>query len=139
MRHNVVHDVLRDRAGNLWFATRRGGLSRLDGDGEWEHFHANDNVRAVLEDTGGNLWFGTGGSGVHQLDGMSWARHYAGETVLPLFEDSHGNVWFSRSTGGLLRYQNGEWFPHTKNMPTGETRAGGEDADGACGSARAVA
>ena len=130
LRHDVVHDLLRDRSGSLWFATRRGGLSRLDGDEQWDHFHANDNVRAVLEDSAGNLWFGTGGSGVHHFDGTIWTRHYAGETVLPLFEDSRGNVWFTISAGGVLRYRNGEWFSHTEHMPTGETQAGGEGSDG---------
>lgn len=128
LKHDVVHDVLRDRSGNLWFATRRGGLSRLGRDGDWEHFLTGANVRKILEDDEGHLWFGTGGTGVHRFDG-TWIRVYGDETVLPLFQDSRGNIWFSRPGRGALRYRNGEWTEHTEHVPDGEIHAMGEGAD----------
>ena len=30
LKHQVVHDTKKDRYGNLWFATRKGGLNMLD-------------------------------------------------------------------------------------------------------------
>jgi ligand-binding sensor domain-containing protein len=125
LRHDVVHDVHRSTDGSLWFATRRGGLSRLR-EGTWEHFLTEHNVRGILEDTSGVLWFGTGGGGVHRLEEDLWTEHRQGETVLPLCEDTRGNVWFSRPGAGALRHRAGTWTAHTEHVPGGEIHAAAE-------------
>jgi len=69
-----VTDVLRDRSGNLWLATRA-GLNRLV-DGQLRRFHgalrhshalANGRLLAMLEDHEGGLWFATLGGGLARL------------------------------------------------------------------------
>src|SRR5580692_10257315 len=58
-------DVLEDRKGNLWFATRDSGVYYYNGK-SFQHFttregFANNRVGKIYEDKVGNIWFATGG------------------------------------------------------------------------------
>jgi len=59
----VVHTLLEDRAGAMWFGTRGGGLNRLQG-GAFRAYTtreglSSDDVLALHEDADGTLWVGT--------------------------------------------------------------------------------
>lgn len=68
-----INALYQDRAGQLWFGTTEGGVSRYDGV-RFTTFTAEDglagnSVGSILEDQDGQLWFGTEG-GVSQYDGV---------------------------------------------------------------------
>ena len=56
-------DVLEDRKGNLWLATRDSGVYFYNGK-SFQHFTtgerlAYNGVKSLCEDKAGNIWFGT--------------------------------------------------------------------------------
>jgi ligand-binding sensor domain-containing protein len=68
-------DVLEDRKGNLWFASRVSGVYYYNGK-SFQHFTireglANNSVGKIYEDKAGNIWFATG-SGASRYDGKSF-------------------------------------------------------------------
>ena len=72
---NYVQAIAVDGAGNLWFGTDGGGVSKFDGT-TWTTYTEADGlasswVNAIAVDGAGNLWFGTGG-GVSKFDGATW-------------------------------------------------------------------
>jgi len=104
--------AIRDKTGNLWFATYGGGVSRYDGK-SFTNFTtakglANNVVRSITEDKTGNLWFGTD-DGVSRYDGKSFtnyrtAQGLANNVIRSITEDKTGNLWFGTSGGGVSRY-----------------------------------
>ena len=69
---DIVHSILKDKKGNLWFATSANGVYRYDGQSfilfsEKEGL-CNKNISCILEDKTGDLWFCTEG-GVCRYDG----------------------------------------------------------------------
>lgn len=68
-------DVLEDRKGNLWLATRDSGVYYYNGQ-FFQHFTvseglASNAVFSICEDKAGNIWFATGG-GASRYDGKSF-------------------------------------------------------------------
>ncbi len=102
-----------DHAGNLWFGTDGGGVSRYDGKA-FTSFSTNqglshNSVLAILEDRHHNMWFGTGGGGVSRYDGKTFTtfneeQGLAHHTVMTIAEDRQGNLWFGNSSGGVNRF-----------------------------------
>lgn len=75
LSHGVVHCVLNDSKGYMWFGTDD-GLNRYDGY-EFTVFKPKigDNttlganiVKCIFEDSDGNLWVGTAGGGLNKFD-----------------------------------------------------------------------
>src|SRR4026207_2121723 len=68
---NFVTVIHEDRAGTLWFGTRRGLNHLVDGKfitfGK-EHGLARESISAIHEDAEGVLWIGTRGGGLHRMD-----------------------------------------------------------------------
>ncbi len=105
--------VLVDRAGNRWFGSNSGGLSRLTADGRWEtasmltdqaRHPASKLILDIAEDGAGNLWLGTAlGLGRRTADGR-W-RTYDRADGLPdtfvkaVLPDPDGSVWFGTRAG----------------------------------------
>ncbi len=119
LKHDAVRCILQDRAGNLWFGTEGGGVSKYDGQ-SFAHFTdkeglSDNNVWCILEDRSGHLWFGTGG-GISKYDGKSFT-HFKGKqgpsnrAVWSISEDRAGNLWFGISGGGVSKYD-GQSFTH---------------------------
>ncbi|HOZ39449.1 MAG TPA: two-component regulator propeller domain-containing protein [Flavobacteriales bacterium] len=115
---DMIFSIAEDRAGNLWFATRRHGASRYDGQ-RFTPFQANaplvqHGLHAILEDRKGNLWFTTDKNGVYRYDGIT-LRNFtttdglANNSVFSILEDSAGHLWFGTRGFGLSRYD-GERF-----------------------------
>lgn len=112
----------KDKAGNMWFGTYGGGVSRYDGKTFTNFTTAqgltNNLVLCVYEDKKGNIWFGTSGEGVSCYNGRSFknfkvAQGLANNKVNDITEDNEGDMWFSTSEG-ISRY-NGKSF---KNYTT---------------------
>lgn len=101
-----------DQAGNLWFGTGGGGVSRYDG----KHFTnysraqglASNVVFNIMEDKAGNLWFCTT-AGVSKYNGYSFtnytkAQGLADNFVISVMQDNKGNLWFGTHEGGVSKY-----------------------------------
>lgn len=102
-----------DNAGNLWFGTFGGGVSRYDGKSftiiNVAQGLANNAVYSILEDKSGNLWFGTYGGGVSRYDGRTFTTFttkegLADNRVFSIMQDKAGNMWFGTAGGGASRY-----------------------------------
>ena len=96
-------DVLEDRKGNLWFASRDSGVYYYDKK-SFQHFTtreglASNQVASIYEDRGGNIWFATGG-GASRYDGKSFRNFttrdgLSSNAVNSIMEDSTGKLWFA--------------------------------------------
>jgi len=116
----------RDKAGNLWFGTQGGGVSRYDGKSFTNYTTAqglaNNTVWSITEDKAGNLWFGTYGGGVSRYDGKSFTNYTTAQglgnnSVSSITVDKRGNLWFGNDGGGVSRYD-GSRANHTCNKNT---------------------
>ncbi len=109
LAHDQVVDIHETKAGELWFATFGGGISRWDGrrfvnlttaDGL-----VNNATWRLAEDRSGAFWFGTIGFGVSRWDGKSF-QTFTEKDGLPstnqiarIFTDREGLVWFATTKG----------------------------------------
>jgi DNA-binding NtrC family response regulator/ligand-binding sensor domain-containing protein len=107
-----ILDIVQDRAGDLWFGTAHGGVSRYDGvqfvTFTTEDGLAHNDVRSIFEDRDGALWFGTRGGGVSRYEGKEFATFttedgLAHNVVRSISEDRDGALWFG-TLGGVSRY-----------------------------------
>lgn len=109
-------DVLEDRKGNLWFATRDSGVYYYNGK-SFQHFTtrdglANNRVVSIYEDKAGNIWFSTGG-GASRYDGKSFRNFTTKEglsnnDLTTIMEDKTGKLWFG--TRGEPCFYDGKTF-----------------------------
>jgi ligand-binding sensor domain-containing protein len=115
-----VHDILRDRDGNMWFATEGGGVSRYDGD-YWTTFNIQDglldnSVYSIVQGSDGDLWFGSR-LGVSRYDGSTYTTFTERDGLVVssvftqrLVADRDGAVWtYARDLGGTNRYDGDTW------------------------------
>lgn len=112
---NVVHQIVEDRQGYLWFATAD-GLARYDGGGfrVWrvEHGLADNEVRSMALDARDQLWLGTANGYLQRLSAdrqrfERWAGPpaptAAPSPVLAIQPMDAGDVWFGTRDAGLFR------------------------------------
>jgi signal transduction histidine kinase/ligand-binding sensor domain-containing protein len=102
---NSIDDILLDRSGVFWFATR-GGLSRLK-DGEIKNFINNEYglyaIMQITEDNFGNIWAATYGGGVCQARVDENDRFFvkkfdtdaglSSDNVYSIITDNDGFIW----------------------------------------------
>lgn len=117
-----VFDMLKDRSGKIWIATRLDGLFRHDPlTGKTEQFTASQKTSSVstnqthklAEDTEGNIWIGTLGAGlnIYHPQQKVFERIRQGEKGLPsdfincLYKGIDGTMWIGTMNGGLCRWQ----------------------------------
>ena len=111
---NTFHGGIRDKTGNLWFATTGKGLYRYDAvSNMFTNFTEKDglcsnNVSFILEDKAGNIWFSTG-QGACRYDGKSFTGLTKKDdlnniNVWAIAEDKTGNLWFGTQYNGVFRY-----------------------------------
>jgi ligand-binding sensor domain-containing protein len=114
-------DVLEDRKGNLWFATRDSGVYYYNGK-SFQHFTtqqglASNQALHIYEDKVGNIWFATGG-GPSRYDGKSF-RNFTTKDGLPnndittIMEDKTGKLWIG--TRGEACFYDGKTFTVFRN------------------------
>ena len=102
-RYGNVQCILQDKAGNLWFATRRHGACRYDGK-SFTSFRENEDfvrygINSILEDKKGNKWFSTDKNGVYSYEGQilknfNEKNGLVNNSVRFILEDKNGNLWF---------------------------------------------
>ena len=111
-----------DKAGNLWFGTGGGGVSRFDGKSFTNYTVtqglAGNVVFYIIEDKEANLWFGTS-SGVSKYDGYRFTNYtkangLADNFVTCILQDSRGNIWFGTHEGGVSKYNGQSFTNYTK-------------------------
>ena len=118
LSQGYVVDILQDRRGFMWFATRD-GLNRYDGYSFVVYKHdpkdpgslSSNFIQDLLEDDRGYLWVATN-DGVNRFDPTTERctryRHdpdnpdtLGGASVKSVAQDGHGNLWFGTEDGGL--------------------------------------
>ena len=115
---DMIFSVSEDKAGNIWFATRRHGACRYDGN-DFTSFREQQGfisygIYSILEDSKGNIWFTTERNGVWRFDGKTFknfttVQGLVNNSVFSVLEDRDGNLWFGTRGFGLSRYD-GEHF-----------------------------
>ncbi len=117
-----VTEILQDRRGFMWFATRD-GLNRYDGNAFVVYKHnPNDPgslsanfVLDLMEDDQGYLWIATDSGGVNKFDPATERfvryRHdpnnpnsISGDSVETIARDSRGYLWFGTEDSGLDKF-----------------------------------
>jgi signal transduction histidine kinase/streptogramin lyase len=110
-----VLSMLRDREDNIWIASGRRGLMRVDREGAVSWYRQDQgllgDVTSLFEDRDGNLWIGTSG-GVERLrdsvfTSYSTAQGLPFNSVGPVFVDAEKRTWFAPTTGGLYWWRDG--------------------------------
>jgi ligand-binding sensor domain-containing protein len=110
---DMIFSVTKDKAGNLWFATRRHGACRYDGK-SFTSFRENEGflsygIYSILEDKNGNIWLTTDKNGVWCYNGKTFKNFTVKDglinnSVFSILEDKTGNLWFGTRGFGLSRY-----------------------------------
>ncbi|MEJ7738002.1 MAG: two-component regulator propeller domain-containing protein [Chitinophagaceae bacterium] len=109
---NSVFCSATDKAGNLWFGTTGGGVSKYDGKSFTNYTIAQglagNVVRYITEDKDSNLWFGTT-SGASKYDGYRFANYtteqgLGGNFISSILQDIWGNLWFGTQDGGASKF-----------------------------------
>jgi ligand-binding sensor domain-containing protein/signal transduction histidine kinase/DNA-binding response OmpR family regulator len=122
MKHTgyTTVDISDDRRGNVWFATKGGGLYRYSPDTrQWTHYlHRDDaeasipsnEVNCLYPDKNNRLWIGTDrGLCTYDEATESFIRmplHTPSSYICSIMEDN-GYLWLT-TTNGLVRYQPGD-------------------------------
>ena len=106
---NNVNDLLVDRRGNLWIATR-GGISCFDGR-TFRTFTTEDGlpsnrIYCLFEDARGHLWIGTD-RGVAQYNGQFFQTIKSPHIgpVCRILEDRDSTFWLGTVVGSIIRYR----------------------------------
>jgi ligand-binding sensor domain-containing protein len=110
---DMIFSISEDKAGSLWFATRRHGACRYDGKSftsfrEKEGF-VSRGIYSILEDIKGNIWLTTEDNGVWCYNGKSFKNFTTKDglicdSVFSVLEDTNGNLWFGTRGFGLSRF-----------------------------------
>jgi streptogramin lyase len=113
LNDGMVHSLLQDKAGDIWFGTRNHGLCRYDGK-SFKHITGVEGlsdscVCSILKDKAGVLWFATEKNGVWRYDGKSFTNlttkdGLGNNSVFCIVEDGEGHLWFGTRDVGLSRY-----------------------------------
>lgn len=87
----LINDLIRDRAGQLWFATEGGGVVRQRANGEYQRFGVKEGlvprvIYRLLQDRDGILWFATL-QGIYRADPSQPYPVFSKVTVLPEVDD----------------------------------------------------
>ncbi|MBK6364466.1 MAG: hypothetical protein IPF52_13595 [Saprospiraceae bacterium] len=110
---DMIQSMTEDKAGNIWFATRRHGICRYDGK-TFTSFKGNEvfgrfSPTAIIEDKKGIIWLGTDEGGVFSYDGKTFKNYTTTDglinnSVRSILEDKDGNLWFGTRWFGLSRF-----------------------------------
>jgi ligand-binding sensor domain-containing protein len=107
-RFSSFWDVLEDRKGNLWFASKDSGVYCYNGK-SFQHFTTKDGLASnmalhIYEDKTGNIWFGAS-----RYDGKSFRNFttkdgFPSNSIRLLFEDKTGKLWFCAQQENMFVY-----------------------------------
>jgi ligand-binding sensor domain-containing protein len=113
-------DVLEDRKGNLWFASKDSGVYLLpSGQTTFQHYTTKQGLASnmslhIYEDRAGNIWFGAS-----RYDGKSFRNFttkdgFPSNSIRLLLEDKAGKLWFGAQGESMFVYD-GKTFTVLKN------------------------
>jgi ligand-binding sensor domain-containing protein len=106
LSQGMIYDLLQDREGFLWFATKS-GLNRYDGysfkifqNNPFDPFSiAGNDIKVMLEDHLGRIWAGTSNNGLTVLDPKTGRfyhfNHCASPNINCLAQTTDGAIWES--------------------------------------------
>jgi len=114
-----VHDMIRDREGNLWIGIYQRGVVMIppESSPSWylgRQIAELDRIgscctTSLLMDSKNRLWVGTDNDGIYRLgQTLMFEKHYSMEEGLPgtcfsLMEDTDGDIWFGTYSNGFWR------------------------------------
>lgn len=124
MNCSYVASVIEDRAGNIWFGTVGGGVTRYDGC-TFEYYTEKQGlskivVHAIIQDHSGQLWFGTREGGITKYDGKNFIQFkeeegFSNNIIDAIIEDREQNIWFGTRGGGVAKYDGNYFTYYTVN------------------------
>jgi len=117
-RFSSFWDVLEDRKGNLWFASKDSGVYYYNGK-SFQHFTTKDGLASnlalhIYEDKTGNIWVGAS-----RYDGKSFRNFttkdgFPSNSIRLILEDKTGKLWFGAQGENMFVYD-GKTFTVLKN------------------------
>jgi len=121
-RYLKVHQIMRDRDGDLWMAIFLKGVARIPmqessfgyigSQSASANLIGSSSISSLLSDNKGQIWVGTDGEGLYRLhQNNSASYHYNTTTdggtmpaiVQSLYEDSEGTIWVGSYDEGCGR------------------------------------
>jgi ligand-binding sensor domain-containing protein len=111
-------DVLEDRKGNLWFASKDSGVYYYDGK-SFQHFTTKDGLASnmalhIYEDRAGNIWFGASRYDGKTFQNLTTKDGFPSNSIRLLLEDKTGKLWFGAQGENMFVYD-GKTFTVLKN------------------------
>ncbi|MEL1252242.1 two-component regulator propeller domain-containing protein [Flavobacterium sp. DGU38] len=129
----IINDILKDKSGNIWFATRENGLYIITNESNSnniEHYVSDlyapysfksNEVETLHEDDFGNIWLGLkdGGlsmaySGSEKINSVMphpiKEPYLPAETIRAVTKDNKGKIWLGYYTKGLYYYNETRHF-----------------------------
>ncbi|MBP4137037.1 two-component regulator propeller domain-containing protein [Flavobacterium geliluteum] len=123
----IINDVLKDKFGNIWYATQKNGIyiiSNKGGKKNIEHFtsdlylpysFSSNEIETLHEDAFGNIWLGQKDGGLSMAYTGSEmlntimphpVKHpnLPTETIRAITKDKEGKIWLGYYTNGLYYY-----------------------------------
>jgi len=111
-------DVLEDRKGNLWFASKDSGVYHYNGK-SFQHFTTKDGLASnlalhIYEDRAGNIWFGASRYNGKSFRNFTTKDGFPSNSIRLLLEDKTGKLWFGAQGESMFVYD-GKTFTVLKN------------------------
>ncbi|KAF2336581.1 two-component regulator propeller domain-containing protein [Flavobacterium ginsenosidimutans] len=126
----IINDVLKDKLGNIWFATRENGLFIITNENKIEHLTAdlyapysfkNNEIETLHNDDFGNIWLGqkdgglsmafTGSEKINSIVPHPLKQpNLPDETIRAITKDTKGKIWLGYYTRGLYCYNDRNHF-----------------------------
>ncbi|MFB9079356.1 two-component regulator propeller domain-containing protein [Flavobacterium procerum] len=126
----IINDVLKDKWGNTWFATRENGLYIINNENKIEHLTAdlyspysfkNNEIETLHQDDFGNIWLGqkdgglsmafTGSEEINSILPHPLKQPYLpDETIRAITKDDKGKIWLGYYTRGLYCFNDKSHF-----------------------------
>jgi ligand-binding sensor domain-containing protein len=114
-RFSSFWDVLEDRKGNLWFASKDSGVYYYNGK-SFQHFTTKDGLASnmalhIYEDRAGNIWFGASRYDGKSFRNLTTKDGFPSNSIRLLLEDKTGKLWFGAQGENMFVYDarlNGE-------------------------------
>lgn len=120
----VINDVLKDKSGNLWYATRDNGLYIISNKNKIDHFTSDlyqpysfnsNEIETLHQDDFGNIWLGQKDGGLSMAYTGSEKintiiphpvkdPHLPTETIRAITKDANGKTWLGYYTNGIYSY-----------------------------------
>jgi ligand-binding sensor domain-containing protein len=118
-RNSSFWDVLEDRKGNLWFASRDSGVYFDDGK-SIQHFTTKDGLASntalhMYEDRAGYIWIGASRYDGKAFRNFTTKDGFPSDHIRLLLEDKTGKLWFGAQGENMFVYD-GKTFTVLKNQ-----------------------